>query len=350
MSLRQILVLIGIYATIGIALCFVLFIATRPLDAKTLIRPGTLRDGQFSAPALRLYASFFGSARMLERYKNAGEQLTEGPEHRAGHVVGQVLYEREGLAALDFCSQAFTFGCLHQVVSQMLSESGAAANEQLVAVCNTKTGALLGTCAHAVGHGLSYVSEYDPALLEKNLQTCDEIALSPVDPVHSCYAGLLMEYNMRYVMYRFPNPRTPDEDPFAMCRSLSKPIYREICTFWIIPWLHAAKYEFAYSPHIITEFGNLCRSLDTGSERTYCFYGLGRTLTISIDMRPIAANEYCTLVGERDDDVHACMLWAARSYHLAEDDADAVELCKLMRSNENIRACVEFALAPTATP
>lgn len=349
MRWRQLLFLGSIYLLGALLLAAIVFCVLKPNVVLTLVNPLGIEDGHLSSNVMRLYADVFGLEKMYATYATAIEKMPVGPQHRAGHILGEVLYEREGMKALDRCGQRFTGACVHQIASQYVAALGTDSATEIISKCTTQTGALLGTCAHAVGHGLTYMSKYDPSKLEENLNMCDTLDIKPVDPVQSCYAGVFMEYNMRYVEYEYPNPRTVEGDPLTTCEGLSSQLHKRMCVFWTIPWLHAAQYNFAFSSEIISELGNICARVTDTEQRRDCFYSIGRTLTISNIMLPKVANDYCESIGKTHEDINACIWWAARAYFQAGGENRTNELCK-MRSDDDVRACVEFAIEPMATP
>lgn len=320
-------------------------------DVRTLVRPENIRDGALSTKAVRYYAAAFGSMAMLDYFGRGIDDLTIGPEHRAAHIIGQVLYEREGLDAIGICGDAFTYGCLHQVMGLAATEFGVASSTALITACHDTTGVRYGTCAHSVGHGLVFSIEYERGRIEQALKICDDIQMPPVDQVQSCYAGVFMEYNMRLMLYQYPEPRElGDEPPRALCDELTDPIHRRMCVFWMIPWLHAVQYDYSYRPQTFAEMGALCQLLEEQPLRRECFMSIGRTLTISGVTDVAFAFRQCENSAKGDaEDRESCAWWAARSYFLAERAQKARELCGMLPESQ-IQSCVEYATTPTKTP
>ncbi len=346
---KSTLILAGIYGLSAFLLITTALFWWRADDARTLAHPSSIKDGQLSTEAVRLYASLFGSAAMFDYFGRGIKDLTVGPQHRAAHIIGQVLYEREGTGSIPICSDTFTYGCLHQVVGLATSEFGTASSTALINACHEATGIRYGTCAHSVGHGLVDSIGYEPERIEEALTICDSVNKPPVDQVQSCYAGVFMEYNMRLMLYQYPEPREiGNESPSALCDKLADPVHKRSCVFWMIPWIHAVTYDYSYRPNVFTEMGALCRSFEEPLRRE-CFMSIGRTLSISGTTDVEYAFEQCENAAENAADIEACALWTARSYYLAHRGGRARTLCTLLPESK-VQSCLEYALAETATP
>ena len=317
----------------------------RYVDILTFVRPGLVPEGAFSVHAMRLYAHLAGSEAMYVRYAKVLETHTIGRAHRAAHVIGQVLYEREGVGAIAICGQYFTAGCLHQVMGLALAEYGEDAIEELIFACHETTGSSQGMCAHSLGHGLVYITEYDPKKLIENLYKCDAMHQPPVDHLQSCYAGVFMEYNTHLMEYQLPEPRpyTPAEE-VAFCTAFADPLHQRMCIFWLVSLIHIEKYAFAYSPTVFRELGDFCESVPTDELQRECYMSIGRTISINGLLEPEQAFAYCGAAAENSKNMRACTNWASRAYHEANNDRAANILCEKL-PKEEVNACKQYAFA-----
>ncbi len=160
---------------------------------------------------------------VLAAYKTpAGSNLpldpAKGNAHDMAHLVGQLIFKKEGLRGLSVCTPDFAFGCYHGLLevafSQADGQSGAEKIRSAEAACRSVSaaGGALASCIHGIGHGLITYREHD---FTQALTDCDIVK----DTVRTyCHDGIFMEL----AKSAEPNFYHP-EDPLYPCNTLALP-------------------------------------------------------------------------------------------------------------------------------
>ena len=268
---------------------------------------------------------------MYAYYANAVQFTSTINEHRTMHQVGDVLYKRLGLAALPICGSDFHSGCIHQILGLEVEEKGADSAAALSQTCDAAHPEDRGACAHAIGHGLTYVTEYDPKKLLENLSRCDQVhaADATLEIGQSCYTGVFMEYYMHFMQSADGIPRAYDpHDPQAPCDQISDPLHKQICIYWLPPWLRTVLKPGNYSSSTNATIGKFCDSIPQADLHMWCIRGIGRDIGLTM-ARPQSEYARCISSTSNPDDLYLCARSAKLAYQYYKDDISAKRLCAL---------------------
>lgn len=200
-------------------------------------------------------------------FKTKNAQSAERGRHLSAHIIGEKIFESEGVRGIRYCDASFSFGCYHGFFGQAFARGGVEAIEELDAVCVRAFGPLGTGCQHGMGHGvLEYVGYQN---IGEALQLCEKTTQSAT--LLGCVSGVFMEYNMPLVGISdalAPQTRKFSEDTFdEPCRLVSD-TYKKSCYFELGGWLESALYgEDA-------QIGEACSSL-SAEWRSLCFQGFG---------------------------------------------------------------------------
>ena len=114
--------------------------------------------------------------------------------HGMGHVVGNAMYEKYGLAGIRFCTNEFAYACMHGVTEKLFATKGPGSITDVEKTCTdyfaqgeSKDGNKFSGCIHGAGHGLLSYYAYD---VPRTLRSCETFS----ENVRGyCYDGTFME-------------------------------------------------------------------------------------------------------------------------------------------------------------
>lgn len=143
------------------------------------------------------------------------------------------------------------------------------------------------TCFHGIGHGLIILRRYNIA---DALLDCDRLVKHNYEK-NDCYGGAFMERAFPFHANLLHNSEThfsppPPYDRFTACPKLAER-YKESC------------YSFSVPPPLINLTGPFleelvkCTSLDSATERLYCYKGISRYIGFALDFEPPRALDLC---------------------------------------------------------
>lgn len=208
-----------------------------------------------------------GAEAAYAEFKIKNAQSAERGRHLSAHIIGEKIFESEGVSGIRFCDASFSFGCYHGFFGHVFAREGVESITELDAVCVRAFG-LLGTgCQHGIGHGvLEYVGYQN---ISKALAFCEKTTKSA--PLLGCVSGVFMEYNMPLVGISdalVPENRTFSEETADEPCRLVADSYKKSCYFELGGWLQSALYnDDVY-------VGEVCRSFSP-EWRPLCFQGFG---------------------------------------------------------------------------
>jgi len=194
--------------------------------------------------------------------------------HTAGHILGELFYERYGMQAVGMCDQRFDLGCYHEVIGRIVVSEGMGRSAALLRTCE-EYGARE-DCVHALGHGVLAASGYDEESLLRALDACSTYTKS-AHLVHSCPAGAFMEYNTRLLADGTNRSWESTIRPLAPCDRLPEGPVRGICYFWMPQWWLGYLRGELSQQDLFSSFYELCASAQTKKDRSACFAGIGYT-------------------------------------------------------------------------
>jgi hypothetical protein len=286
---------------------------------------------------VRLYASIFGDQTMYEHFVSAIDAKNTLNGHTMMHQIGDALYDRHGIGGLQFCGSDFHSGCMHQVIGREMAVEGANSFDELSKKCDTVLPEDTDACAHGIGHGLTFVNEYVADEIPTDLDRCVVIHKkdATISPGQSCYTGVFMEYNMHFMQSKDGIPRHFNaSDPIAPCNSLLDPFFRNMCMYWIPPWIDAISPVKGLPTDRYAAMGQICDSVTDRDMHMWCVLGIGRDIGIALPP-PKTAFMRCDTATSNDTDLHACAGRAAVQYRFYKLPADSDTLCSLLGVGPN---------------
>lgn len=274
-----------------------------------------------------------GAGVAYAEFKEKNARAAEQGRHLSAHIIGEKIYESEGISGIRYCDASFSFGCYHGFFGQAFAQGGIDSIEELDAVCVRSFGPLGTGCQHGIGHGvLEYVGYQN---ITDALAICEKTTKSA--PLLGCVSGVFMEYNMPLVgisdtlipQTRAFSKETADEP----CR-LVKETYKKSCYFELGGWLDSALYGD------YEKIGEVCGSF-TVEWRAACFQGFGAMLPQRMHYNSESSRAICE-VFEGDDMLfcRAGVAWAM--YSVPEHRGKTESACADNDAVRNAR-CMEAA-------
>ncbi len=191
--------------------------------------------------------------------------------HTLAHIVGAILYDREGLAGLSYCTNDFAFGCYHGFAGRVIEITGSAGVGNFAEACKAQKSAT--DCEHGIGHGLlAYLGDGG---LVAALELCPP---AERESVGGCYNGVFMEYFLNTLQrdegkgIRPPNSSEPE----GPCKSSVPRKFQPACYYELPAWWRAweanggAPYEKQFKA-----VGERCALVADSDLQTVCFEGAG---------------------------------------------------------------------------
>lgn len=218
-------------------------------------------------------------------------------QHMGAHILGELLYKKEGLSGISVCDSSFSFGCYHSLFGAAIGEEGLDVVAEIDEACLDAYGPLGLGCQHGIGHGLG---EYlGSKKLVDQLQACAKLSWKA--PLLGCASGVFMEYNFPTLVGESKastQVRSLDQDdPYEPCSSLPKE-FRRACYWELASWweqVFARDYK---------EIGKLCQNISNVAERQDCFRGLGASIGGTSDFNPSQAKAVCDLMPNQEARVY----------------------------------------------
>lgn len=193
----------------------------------------------------------------------------DSDKHLFGHIIGNELYNEQGLEGLSICTPEFTFACYHSLIGQAIGALGL----DDIGEINQKCLALkdVGSCEHGVGHGIMAAIGYkDPV---SAVAVCDSIEKGNGFN-RPCIEGVIMEFNFRQLEGITTTTHRPvDEKGYNYpCSEMPQADTNE-CFFEQTLWWRELLGRTNY-PAI----GALCDMIKNEGNRAWCYRGIGRLI------------------------------------------------------------------------
>ena len=234
------------------------------------------------------YAEFLRIGRTLE-YKDA---------HTLSHIIGEILYNRSGLAGLSVCTPHFGFGCYHGFAGKFVEERGVGAVNEFVTAC--KGPPHDSYCEHGIGHGLlAYLGD---SKLTEALQLCPS---GRSGSVGGCYNGVFMEYFVNNLRRESGGSVRPLDSalPEGSCSTISEKFrpacYYELPAWWRLSWfLSGATFDEQFK-----KIGQWCAAVADAHLRAICFQGAGAQVAPFSEYDTARIQKTCSLMPTSGSDV-----------------------------------------------
>ncbi|MEX0877512.1 MAG: hypothetical protein WDZ40_01455 [Candidatus Spechtbacterales bacterium] len=210
-----------------------------------------------------------GSQKAYSKFKTEYAFADFDTQHNVAHIMGELLYEKEGLNGLAVCDESFAFGCYHSFFIKAMADQGVGVVKDLDEICITEYPGNATGCQHGIGHGI-LISLGHQNLVEA-LEVC-KLTFQP-DPLFGCTAGVFMEYNYPVVFSPGVAKTTlrkidPNNYNFP-CNTIVPSEFRSSCYFEITAyWVQIFNNDFK-------KIGRLCQELNASIEKEACYLGVG---------------------------------------------------------------------------
>ena len=251
----------------------------RTVDARQeFLAAYRIADGRHARALYEEYLPRIGANGLREEIRIAHPSC-----HDEGHDLGKVIFAklRDVGAALESCADACESGCMHGVLMQFFTDTGATGStgmsagahhhssqlttadvaEKIPTICETQAFTRMyrpGDCAHGVGHAVMFLSNYD---IPKGIELCERFPSYALR--YYCATGAYMEYRIA---------KTPSDyashGPLYPC---DKTLYPAACFRYVL--LYTIKDQYARGATLET-IQRQCAGL-RGKYRLGCFHGLG---------------------------------------------------------------------------
>lgn len=210
-----------------------------------------------------------GSEQAYEEYKEEYTPRSFKIQHITAHLIGELLYENEGIKGLVICDEAFAFGCYHSFFGRAISENGVGIVSELDRACLEKYGAIGTGCQHGIGHGILEYMGHNK--LVAALETCE--MTTQANPLFGCTSGVFMEYNIPVIISEkeiYADIREPVKgNLYAPCNTIAPERFKRSCYFELVEWWsHVLNKDFQ-------EIGRMCERVPGESYREGCYLNIG---------------------------------------------------------------------------
>ena len=238
--------------------------------------------------------------------------------HDEGHDLGKVIFAklRDVGTALESCADACASGCMHGVLMEFFTDSGATAAGQptggehpggqhdhsarltteqvarrIPTMCDSPAFTRMyrpGDCAHGVGHAAMFLSSYD---LDRSIALCEHFPTYPMK--YYCATGAYMEYRLTRSAADYP--------VHGALYPCDRVPYPAACFRYVFTYTLPRLYRAGGSLDDVTE---KCLALE-GKYRLGCFHGIGNAHMRVVSQGRLSLDAVCS-AGSRDDQT-ACI-------------------------------------------
>lgn len=207
--------------------------------------------------------------------------------HLLGHVVGDQLYEQQGVSGIALCTQDFRNACSHSIVIGALGEFGSEALPLIRDACTQAPGGsgAYTMCFHGLGHGVFAYHRYS---LPETVAFCTTTGTEEYKyrEYVECVGGAVMELiggggHDPEAWFEARVEYLSAGDPTRLCLSDLIPAdAREICFTYLTPYLFETAGMNLGNPHprYFSKAFSYCEAIPVSEERLReaCFGGFGK--------------------------------------------------------------------------
>ncbi len=243
-------------------------------------------------------------------------------QHNVSHLLGEAIYDADGLAAVRVCDAEFNYGCYHGFFKRAVSEQGVSVLQELDGECAQFTDGRSSQCQHGLGHGL--IEFFGMKGLPKALEAC--ATLPQPDPVAGCSSGVFMGYNLRFEptgkdgFITVARPIASGESAYTPCDTVAES-FAESCYYQLPQWWNQV-FDKDFS-----KFGSLCAALSSDVVRSRCFQGIGNIAASSGGYDVARTKELCALMPSAEGEA-TCVVVASWAFEKnIFDHEKALEMC-----------------------
>lgn len=295
-------------------------------------------DQKTRLDATRRLAERVGVEQALEILEHSSLPHT-GEGHLAVHQVGFHAYKIYGTEAILYCKDYFLYACYHGAIIEAASDQGLTSVAQMADTCKGSITRHF-QCAHAVGHALLAMWNYD---LRQALADCDKVFAKQTDfpqSFTSCHNGAFMEniFGVHNGGTTTESQRNwlKDDDPYFPCNAFGEP-YQQGC------WLNQAARIYALEKGSISQTSQKCQAIGNRQYTEWCMDALARQI------HPLTAGhvnmvyQLCQQVGPQW--YEHCVAVNAGAYYSVGDGDTAIQVCHTNLSSAAKADCYQRVMA-----
>jgi hypothetical protein len=276
--------------------------------------------------------------------------------HLMGHVVGDVLYDQQGMDGIKVCTRDFRNACSHSIVVGLLLEKGEEVLPEIAEACKQAPGGkgAYTMCYHGLGHGVLAYTAYN---LPKTVELCQKTGQAESN---ECIGGSIMEIisggDHDKALWAKERPKyLKADDPFYSCLAPFMPeSAKPLCLTYLTPYLWEAVGANIGSPtdEDFKKSFALCRQLENKNYRDICYGGFGKEFTALAQARDIRKIEdmteqqllktyrWCELAVDKEG-IWSCahntlssLFWGGEN-----DVAVSIRYCNIITDTDNKNRC-----------
>ncbi len=283
-----------------------------------------------------------GPQSAYDAYKERYAGYDFGTQHALAHIMGELLYQKEGIEGLTICDASFAFGCYHSFFGEAIRNEGTEIIEELDRTCIEAYGPLGTGCQHGIGHGIvEYMGREN---LTPALELCERLLYHP-SPIFGCPQGVFMEL-FTPIIFEYESGRYVDtyniilesynpDNPYAPCTSVPER-FQASCYYEISNW-----WSTIFSNEY-THVASLCSQVPPKYQSS-CFIGLGHMVTDKEFFDIGVIRNFCDSLSQFSHDaVGSCKIGASLRLHGTGEKAhkeSANQLCKSVRESLGTFRC-----------
>lgn len=277
-----------------------------------------------------------GAEAAYDKFKKTYAEKNFGIQHTLAHLMGELLYETQGIKGLAVCDSNFAFGCYHSFFGKVLSEKGLSIIPELDKVCVNKFGPLGTGCQHGIGHGLREFMGPDKVV--DALEACT--LTTQLKELFGCTSGVFMENNVPIVMSDTESPRTEPrrldpKNPYEPCNTIVPKKFRKSCYFEMPQWWNQV-YHFNFA-----KVGELCSGIVDKEESKSCYLGAGGVAAPSSQYNVEETIKRCDLM-PTEEGVFLCRSGASWGFFSEPSVRNlSPQVCKGLREEEMEHKCAK---------
>lgn len=245
-----------------------------------------------------------------------------GEGHLAVHQIGFYAFKLYGPDSILRCKDYFLYACYHGVLIEAASNEGLKTVAAMADKCKGSAGRYF-QCAHAVGHSLLAMWNYD---LPEALEDCDEVFEKEAGfpgALSSCHNGAFME-NL-FGVHDWGTDNAPkrewlqDDDPYFPCTAFEAK-YQQGC------WLNQAARIYQMNSGNIAKTREVCEQTGNRQYTEWCVDNLARQIHPLTEGSVEKVYALCQQVGPFW--YEKCVVVNAGSYYSVGDPQAAITVCR----------------------
>lgn len=274
--------------------------------------------------------------------------------HLLGHLIGNALYEEQGLEGIQHCTQDFRNACSHSVVIGAFLEYGDAVLDSVADACRQAPGGrgAYRMCFHGLGHGVLAYADYE---MDKAVPLCKRAgeAAGMGGEYEECVGGVVMEMmggvHDRDIWEAKKAKYFSATNPLAPCDMAFMPDdMKPVCYTFLTPHL----FEFVGAnmanptPEDFKKAFRICSTIPEFQNQQECYASFGKEFVVLAQNRDIrkidemsaaqlaTIGEWCSYASNEEGELGCVESALGSLYWGGENDVSAAtKFCELARTN-----------------